>query len=162
MTNSIAQTQTIQAIKPSKVLSAITVAHSAKLHATASLAYHSLIHGNVCLGNAGKEIAAMLDSKVKRFVCASFDSKLGQWKFNKTKAEKLQRELGLTFQKSSYEDFLKAIQQLDAVKPAKKLETTEQREKRVLKYMQTQLEQGMTVEMLETLLIKAKLEQAKH
>ena len=75
---------------------------------TMSLAYYSMVNGNVNpLANAQKNITTSLHPKYRQFVCAQF--KDGKWMYNKSKATKMLASLELDFNQSTFEQFVEAV-----------------------------------------------------
>jgi len=156
---------TFQLIKTATLKKRLTNLVNDSADTTLSLAYYSMINGNVStLGNAPKNISTSLHPVYRQFVCASF--KDGAWTYNKSKAQKLLKALDVKFNDCSFEDFCKAVEashtakvaaaadkkaQEDALTPA---QIKEGHLKRIEAYLVKQLE---NVSQLELKTIVAKL-----
>lgn len=87
---------------------------------TMSLAFYTMIHGNVQpLGNCDRSIATLLHPVYRQYTCAQFDATKGTWVYSKSKAFKLLKTLGLEFNKSTFEEFVTAIENAETTKQAK-------------------------------------------
>lgn len=100
---------TFTLIKASTLKTRLTSLVSDSSNNTLSLAYYSMINGNVSsLGGAEKNITTSLHPIYRQFVCASF--KDGAWVHDKTKATKLQESLTVEFQVCTFEEFTAAVE----------------------------------------------------
>ena len=100
---------TITLIKASTLKTRLTSLVSDSINNTVSLAFYSMINGNVsALSGAEKSIATSLHPVYRQFVCASF--KDDSWSYDKTKATKLLESLGLEFNKATFEEFTAAVE----------------------------------------------------
>ena len=108
---------------------AITDLKNQALNVTLSLAFYTTIDGNCQpLKGLPKDVTGDLDRHTKKFVCAKWDKDLGEWIYSKAKAEKLCKELGLVFSKTTFEEFIDAVQKAGAV-PEVVLSADEQADK---------------------------------
>ena len=92
---------------------------------TLSLAYYTMINGNVApLGTCDQSISNLLDKSYRQFVCAKFTD--GKWVYNKAKATKLITELGLSYNVSTFAEFVDSIEANELTLAAKKLAKEEE------------------------------------
>lgn len=112
---------TIELVKASTLksrLSSLAVTSEAN---TLSLAYYTMVNGNVNpLASSDRQVSTLLDPRYRHLVCAQWDKKQSAWVYAKGKAQKLCKELGVTFNDTSFDDFVKAVETHEATIAAKK------------------------------------------
>lgn len=87
---------------------------------TLALAYYTTANGNINpLGNCLQNIASLLNPIYRQFVSAKFDEETQKWVFHTARSKKLMNELGLTYQKCTFEEFAAAIEANVKTKKAK-------------------------------------------
>ena len=87
---------------------------------TLSLAFYTTANGNTNpLGNCLQNISSLLNPIYRQFISAKFDQESQKWVFNTAKSKKLMNELGLTYQKCSFDEFVTAIEANVRTKQAK-------------------------------------------
>ncbi len=78
---------------------------------TLSLAFYSMIQGNVQpLEGLSKSIANHLHPVYRQFVCAIFNGKTGTWDYGKAKAKSLSAKIKVSYQETTFEEFLIAVE----------------------------------------------------
>jgi len=156
----------ITLIKTKTLKTRLTSLVSDSIDNTVSLAFYTMINGNVsALSGATKSITTSLHPVYRQFVCASF--KDDSWIYDKTKATKLLESLGLEFNNTTFEEFTGAVEnslllkqaivddkkaQEEALTPA---EIKANHLKRIESYLLAQLKNISTVE-LATIVAKIK------
>jgi hypothetical protein len=91
---------------------------------TLSLAYYTMIHGNVSpLIHCESTISSVLDPVYRQFVCAKFDAEKGQWVYSKAKGKGLIDKMNLEYTVTTFSEFVDAIEAYDATLVAKKAES---------------------------------------
>ena len=96
---------TITLIKAKTLRTRLTSLVSDSINNTVSLAYYSMIDGNVSpLANCEKNITTSLNPLYRQFICAEF--KDGKWGYSRAKADKMLETLGLQINKTAKGDTL--------------------------------------------------------
>lgn len=155
---------TIELIKVNELQAEIKSLLTRKTAVTLSLAYYSMINGNATpLKGFDKTITSNFDSQVRKFVCIKWDKEKNDWVYNKSKAEKLLKELNLTFQDTKFEDFVSSVYAM-LQEPAPEISKEEQTAKdlkscksRVKKAVETLFATGCSKEQVEAILADAVL-----
>lgn len=163
---------TITLITPKTLKKRLTNLVSDSANNTLSLAYYSMINGNVsALVNVDKSITTSLHPTYRQFVCAKFSSKT--WTYDKTKATKLLESLDLEFNNCTFEAFVEAVEASVLVKQAEINDKKAQEEalspaeikanhlKRIESYLTAQLKNVSQIE-LKTIIGRLGNNQAKQ
>ena len=158
-------------IKASTLKTRLSTLGAESANNTLSLAYYTMLNGNVApLANCDQSITTLLDRTYRQFVCASYDKEKGTWLYNKTKAVKLIEALGLTFNVSTFDEFVAAVMTSEQAKAAAQAAKEEaekaldpeqkvQAEKdRVLAYL---VKTGLTEIQLRDLVLQVEKERSK-
>ena len=126
---------------------------------TISLAYYGLIQGDISsLLDCNQQIVSSLSATYRKYIPAKFVN--GKWEFNKVKAKSLRAKLNIELQ-ATFEEFLTQMNTLEAANELVKemnaeRETDQQKQQKldtkVTKYFQKQLDEGMTMLHLKSLL----------
>jgi len=126
-----AKTLTVTLVKAPILQTRLTRLNNNSKANTLSLAYYTMINGNVApLTGCDRSISTLLDKVYRQFVCAKWDSKENTWAYNKARATKLLESLGLKFNESTFAEFVDAIEAYESTLLAKK--TAEQEEQNAL------------------------------
>lgn len=97
-------------VKASTLKTRLTTLSTESANNTLSLAYYTMINGNVSpLSGCDMSISNLLDRTYRQYVCASFDKAKGVWVYDKTKALKLIGDLTLEYNVSTFEAFVAAV-----------------------------------------------------
>lgn len=139
---------TFQLVKASTLKARLGKLSAESANNTLSLAYYTMVNGNVNpLATCDNTISTLLHPVYRQFVCAKWDSKASTWVYSKAKASKLLKELGLEFNNCTFEAFVAAIEENQRTKAAKEADKEAQQEalspteieaqekEKVLKYM---------------------------
>ena len=164
-------TQVITLVNAGTLKSRLTKLNQNSKASTLSLAFYTMVHGNVApLGSCDKSIANLLDRTYRQFVCAKFNDTTGKWDYNKARSTVLLKDLGLTFKVSTFAEFVDAIEAHESTLAAKKAakeeessalnpeETLAKDKERVQKYL---LNCGLTTLQLKDIVLQLEKERSK-
>lgn len=158
-------------VKASTLKTRLTTLGAESVNNTLSLAYYTMLNGNVTpLAGCDSTIVNLLDRTYRQYVCATFNKETNKWEYNKAKATKLIESMGLTYNVSTFEEFCAAVLSNENTKAAavaakeeaeKALDPEEkvQAEKdRVLAYL---VKTGLTETQLRDLVLQVERERSK-
>lgn len=165
------KTVAVTLVKASTLKTRLTTLNNNSKANTLSLAYYTMINGNVApLTGCNRSITTLLDRVYRQFICAKWDSKENTWSYNKARATKLLSDLGLKFNESTFAEFVDAVEAFEATLLAKQAAEKEEQDAltdeqklqkskdRVLGYM---TKCGLSVIQLKDLVAQIEREQAK-
>lgn len=141
-----------------------------KIQDTISLAYYGLCQGDIsALNGCSSDIRKELESTYLKYIPAKYDTEQNKWVFVKTKASKMRDKLDIKIQ-ATFEEFLVQLNTLETANElVKEMEAERETEQmkaqkadtKVTKYLQKQIDDGMTIEHLQSLLATMKSKQSK-